>query len=53
VNALDALSKYGNNVKDVKNDTSKAKAVKTPNKTVGVKLDSAKTENPAAMVVAV
>ena len=30
-----------------------AKAVNKPNKTVGVKLERAKIENPAAMVVAV
>jgi len=53
LNALNAFNRYGNNVNDVKKDTSKANAVKTPNKIVGVKFDKAKIENPAAIVVAV
>jgi hypothetical protein len=51
-----ASKKYkrnGNKVKDAKKETSSAKAVNRPNKTVGVKLERAKIENPAAIVVAV
>ena len=52
-NALKKLMRNGNKVKDAKKEIISAKAVNKPNKTVGVKLERAKIENPAAMVVAV
>jgi len=53
LNGLNKFKRNGSNVNDAKKDTSKANAVKTPNKTVGVKLENAKIEKPAAIVVAV
>ena len=51
--ALKNFSRNGNKVNDAKKETIKAKAVNRPNRTVGVKFDRAKIENPAAMVIAV
>jgi hypothetical protein len=51
--ALKKFKRNGSKVKDAKKETINAKAVNKPNKTVGVKLERAKIENPAAMVVAV
>tara|TARA_B110000208_G_C11693797_1_gene403335 strand:- start:44 stop:235 length:192 start_codon:yes stop_codon:yes gene_type:complete len=53
LNGLNRFKRNGNNVNDAKKETSKANAVKTPNKTVGVKFENAKIEKPAAIVVAV
>jgi|TARA_B110000008_G_scaffold104904_1_gene107830 hypothetical protein len=50
---LNRFRRNGSNVNDAKKDTSKANAVKTPNKTVGVKFENAKIEKPAAIVDAV
>jgi hypothetical protein len=51
--ALKKVKRNGSKVKDAKKEIINAKAVNKPNKTVGVKLERAKIENPAAMVVAV
>ena len=51
--ALKKLKRNGNKVKDAKKETMSAKAVNKPNKIVGVKLERAKIENPADIVVAV
>jgi hypothetical protein len=53
LNGLNKFKRNGSNVNEAKKDTIKANAVKTPNKTVGVKLEKAKIEKPAAIVVAV
>ena len=50
---LKDFNRNGNKVKEVKKETNNAKAVNKPKRTVGVKLDRAKIENPAAIVVAV
>ena len=47
------FKRNGNKVKDAKKESISAKAVNNPNKTVGVKLERANIENPAAIVVAV
>jgi hypothetical protein len=51
--ALKKFNRNGSKVNEAKKETNKAKAVKRPNNTVGVKFDNAKTEKPAAIVVAV
>jgi hypothetical protein len=51
--ALENFKRNGNKVNDAKKEIINAKAVNKPKRTVGVKLDKAKIENPAAMVVAV
>tara|TARA_B100001057_G_scaffold435078_1_gene465166 strand:- start:138 stop:338 length:201 start_codon:yes stop_codon:yes gene_type:complete len=51
--ALKNFNRNGNKVKEAKKETINAKAVNNPKRTVGVKFERAKIENPAAIVVAV